>query len=197
MVLVGEMGLVPVLKILMEIAMIAKELRDVYLVDELQLGQRLNESLQEGDQTDFNLMRALLSPDVTDAAWSRGPDVGQAPEDLREKFCLLPETRKYAESDDFERGQEFAEMIHDTDNAQVGRNQVFLAECLRQEPLTPFKRDLAPEVYAELAPLKKEKVRKQFAGEVLQYETFQGGSQRNFDVLAEIREAQTQIDIKS
>ena len=116
---------------------------------------------------------------------------------MREKICSLAETRKYAESDDFERGQEFAEMIHDTDKTQVGRNQVFLAECLRQEPLTPFKRDLAPEVYAELAPLKKEKVRKQFAGEVLQYETFQGRSQRNFDVLAEIREAQTQIDIKS
>ena len=35
MVLVGEMGLVPVLKLLRVIAMIAKELRDVYLVDEL------------------------------------------------------------------------------------------------------------------------------------------------------------------
>ena len=56
----------------------------------------------------------------------------------------------------------------------------------------PFKRDLAPEVYAELAPLKKEKVRKQFAGEILQYETFQGRGQ-NMDVLAEIKHSQTQI----
>lgn len=176
--------------------MISKEIRDVYLVDELQLGQRLNESLQEGDQTDFSLMLAMLSPDVTDAAWTRGPDEGQAPEDLRAKFCLQPEIRKYAESDDFARGQDFADMIHETENPQVGKNQVFLAECLRQEPLVPFKRDLAPEVYAELAPLKKEKVRKQFAGEILQYETFQGSGTRNFDVLAEIRQSQTQIDIK-
>ncbi len=172
--------------------MIAQELRDVYLVDELQLGQRLNESLHEGDQTDFNLMLAMLSPDVTDAAWTRGPDIGQAPEDLRSKFCLLPEVRKYAQSDDFARGQDFADMIHDHEDAQVGQSQVFLAECLRQEPLVPFKRDLAPEVYAELAPLKKEKVRKQFAGEILQYETFQGRGQ-NMDVLAEIKHSQTQI----
>ena len=107
--------------------MISKELRDVYLVDELQLGERLNKSLQEGDQTDFSLMLALLSPDVTDAAWTRGPDEGQAPEDLREKFNLLPEERKYAEIDDFERSQEVSEMLHEHNNPEVGRSQVFLA----------------------------------------------------------------------
>ena len=175
--------------------MISKELRDVYLVDELQLGQRLNESLHEGDQTDFNLMLAMLSPDVTDAAWTRGPDEGQAPEDLRAKFCLLPEVRKYAQSDDFDRGQEFADIIHGHEDAEIGRSQVFLAECLRQEPLVPFKRDLAPEVYADLAPLKREKVRKQFAGEILQYETFQGSGQ-NMDVLAEIKHSKVLIDSK-
>lgn len=176
--------------------MIAKELRDVYLVDELQLGQRLNESLHQGDHTDFNLMLAMMSPDVTDAAWTRGPDVGQAPEDLREKFCLLPEVRKYAEASDFDRGQELADMIHANESAEIGHSQVFLAQCLRQEPLAPFKRDLAPEVYAELAPLKKEKVRKQFAGEILQYETFQGRGQ-NMDVLAEIKHSQVLIDAKA
>ncbi len=176
--------------------MISKELRDVYLVDELQLGQRLNESLQKGDQTDFALMNAMLSPDVTDAAWTRGPDVGQAPEDLREKFNLLPETRKYAESDDFDRSQEFSDMLHNSENEQVGRSQVFLAECLRPEPLTPFKRDLAPEVYAELAPLKKEKVRKAFAGEVIQYQTLQG-SRQDFGVLDEIDGAKKQIDYEA
>ena len=140
--------------------MISKELRDVYLVDELQLGERLNKSLQEGDQTDFSLMLALLSPDVTDAAWTRGPDEGQAPED----------------------------------NPEVGRSQVFLAECLRPEPLTPFKRDLAPEVYAEFSPLKKEKVRKQFAGEVIQYQTLQG-SKQDLEVLDEIKQSKIQIDV--
>ena len=135
----------------------------------------------------------LFRSDVTDAAWTRGPDEGQAPEDLREKFLLKPEVRKYAESDDFDRGQEFSDMIHDHDEAQAGLNQVFLAECLRQEPLTPFKHDLAPEVYAELAPLKKEKVRKAFAGEVLQYKTFQGSGQ-NLDVLDEIKRANIQIE---
>lgn len=176
--------------------MIAKELRDVYLVDELQIGQRLNNSLQEGDKSDFNLMLAMLSPDVTDAAWTRGPDVGQAEEDLRAKFCLLPETRKYAENDDFSRSQELSDILHQSPDATVGQAQVLLAECLRQEPLTPFKRDLAPEVYAELAPLKKEKVRKTFAGQILQYETFQGRG-KNFDVLAEIRQAGVQIQIEA
>lgn len=174
--------------------MISKELRDVYLVDELQLGERLNKSLQEGDQTDFSLMLALLSPDVTDAAWTRGPDEGHAPEDLREKFNLLPEERKYAESDDFERSQEFSEMLHEHNNPEVGRSQVFLAECLRPEPLTPFKRDLAPEVYAEFSPLKKEKVRKQFAGEVIQYQTLQG-SKQDLEVLDEIKQSKIQIDV--
>lgn len=175
--------------------MISKDIRDIYLVDELQLGQRLNEAVQEGDKSDFNLMIAMLSPDVTDAAQVRGPDIGQAPEDLRTKFCLQPEVRKYAESDDFSRGEEFADMIHQTEDPQIGKNQIFLAECLRQEPLVPFKRDLAPEVYAELAPLKKEKVRRQFAGEVIQYETFQGSGQ-NLDVLGEIKGA-NQLDVKA
>lgn len=173
--------------------MIQKDIRDVYLVDELQLGQRLNQSIQDGNQTDFALMLAMLSPDVTDAAWTRGPDEGQAPEDLRAKFCLLPEVRKYAESDDFARGEEFADMIHQSEDAQIGKTQVFLADCLRREPLVPFKRDLAPEVYAELAPLKKEKVRRKFAGEILQYETFQG-SGKNFDVLKEIKQSNFQIE---
>ena len=35
-------------------------------------------------------------------------------------------------------------------------------------------------------------MRKQFAGEILQYETFQGRGQ-NMDVLAEIKHSQTQI----
>ena len=175
--------------------MISDEIRDVYLVDEMQLGQKLNESLQKGDQKDFSLMLAMLSPDVTDAAWVRGPDEGQAPEDLREKFNLQPEARKYAGEGDFDRSQEFSEMIHEAPNAEVGRSQVFLAECLRPEPLTPYKHDLAPEVYAELAPLKKEKVRKYFSGEVIQYQTMQGRKQ-DLEVLDEINQAQVQINAK-
>ena len=57
-----------------------------------------------------------------------------------------------------------------------------------------MKRDLGHEVYAELSPLKKEKVRKQFAGEVIQYQTLQG-SKQDLEVLDEIKQSKIQIDV--
>ena len=47
--------------------MLEADIRQVYLVDELQLGQRLNQALQGGHQAEFALLLSMLSPDVTDA----------------------------------------------------------------------------------------------------------------------------------
>ena len=54
--------------------------------------------------------------------------------------------------------------------ARDGFTSVFLAQCLCNEPLTQFDRDIKPEVFSQLAPLKQEKLRKVNQGKVLTYE---------------------------
>ena len=66
-----------------------------------------------------------------------------------------------------------------------GITQVFLAQCIRKEPLTPFQRELAPEVFGELPPLKQEKLRKEYEGKALSYEEIHETGD-GFDVLDEI-----------
>ena len=46
--------------------MIPQTLREHYLVDELQLGQTLNQAISQGRRSEFSLLLAMLSPDVED-----------------------------------------------------------------------------------------------------------------------------------
>ena len=49
--------------------MIPQTLREHYLVDELQLGQTLNQAISQGRRSEFSLLLAMLSPDVEDQPW--------------------------------------------------------------------------------------------------------------------------------
>ena len=166
--------------------MLASNIRDIYLVDELQLGQRLNESLQTSNHADFALMLSMLSADVTDTTIVNEKAVSQGivgDEALRRKFNLPQPVKKYAEPCDFSAGANMADVLH-----IQGLNSIRLHNCLHQPPLCPVRYDIALEVLAELPPLKQEKLRRQFNGlETQSVPLMESGD--GFLVLDEIKEA--------
>ncbi|MCI6907315.1 MAG: VC2046/SO_2500 family protein [Succinatimonas sp.] len=145
--------------------MLTPEIRNELLVDEMQLGQRLNEDVQTQNHADFALMLSMLSQDVTDQAIFSDEKQKVKEVDLRAKFKLPKEQKQYATASDFDRGSEMTALF-----ARDGFTSVFLAQCLCNEPLTQFDRDIKPEVFSQLAPLKQEKLRKVNQGKVLTYE---------------------------
>ena len=171
--------------------MLTHEIRNQLLVDELQLGNRLNQDIQISDHADFALLLAMLSHDVTDNPEFSSSEAKLKEEDLRKKFNLLPEQKKYAETSDFDRAQAITEQF-----ANYGMTQVFLSECLRAEPLVPFERTYSPEVFSELTPLKQEKLRRQMKGEALTYEKIHETGD-GFDILDEINSSRLQSKISA
>lgn len=160
--------------------MLTEQIRSQMLVDELQLGQRLNNDIQSQNHADFNLMLAMLSHDMTDHPLHHDKVESAKEEDLRAKFSLPREQRKYAHQDDFERSSDMAQLIN-----KDSFRQVFLLQCIQGEPLVPFERTYSPEVFAQLTPLKQEKLRQQNAGLSLKYEKIKETGD-GFGVLEEI-----------
>lgn len=137
----------------MEGLVLEGKLRDVMLVDELQLGSSLNHAVNSGSRAEFSLLLAMLSGDVCDAPQFSDP-IKPAPqkEDLRARFGLPPKQPCYAEEGDFERAGELSDVL-----SQGGQQALGLLLCARQEPLCDRERALAPEVYSSLSPLLREK----------------------------------------
>ncbi|MGN0901808.1 MAG: VC2046/SO_2500 family protein [Succinivibrio sp.] len=160
--------------------MLTHEIRKDFLVDELQLGQRLNQDVQSSNHADFSLMLCMLSQDVTDNPLFADSENKIKEVNLRAKFHLPAEQKKYADVHDFDRAQRLTEMF-----ANDGMCQVFLSQCLTPEPLTPYERTYAPEVFSQLPPLKQEKLRRQMEGAVLSYEAIKETGD-GFDVIDEI-----------
>ncbi len=133
--------------------MLEGKLRDVMLVDELQLGPSLNHAVNSGSRAEFALLLAMLSDDVCDAPQFSDP-IKPSPhkEDLRARFGLPPRQPCYAEEGDFKRAGDLSVSLKDG-----GRAALDLLLCARQEPLCDRERALAPEVYSSLSPLVREK----------------------------------------
>ncbi len=161
--------------------MLTEKIRNQMLVDEMQLGERLNHDVQSADRADFALMLAMLSQDVTDhAEFDPATEKETTEADQRARFNLPPAVKHYAEEHDFKRAAEISELF-----SNDGINSVFLSHCLRHEPLVPFEHRLSPEVFAELSPLKQQKLRLEFAGEAPTYEKLQEKGD-GFGVLEEL-----------
>lgn len=166
--------------------MLADEIRAQLLVDEMQLGERLNNDLQRSDRADFSLLLSMLSQDITDhAEFCPETENIERQIDLRRRFSLPPRQENYAKAEDFSR----AVMISDTFAAD-GMSGVFLAHCLKPEPFVPFERLLSAEVFAELTPLKQEKLRLEASEKVLEYQKIHE-SGTGFDVLEEVSSSST------
>ncbi len=179
---------VKLLKVILEISMLTSAIRNQLLVDEMQLGTRLCEDVHNQNFADFSLLLSMLSHDMMDNPLFNTEERIQKEEDLRKKFSLLPEPKKYADHEAFQRADSVTDAF-----AEDGLRQVFLAECLHKEPLTPFERTYAPEVFAQLTPLKQEKLRREMKGVALGYEKIHENGD-GFEVLSEISESRLQQD---
>lgn len=171
--------------------MLTSDIRSEFLVDEMQLGTRLNEDIQSQNRADFALMLCMLSSDVKDHPLFNDEVRKDREVNLRAKFHLTEELRKYAETSDFDRAQALTEMF-----ASEGMTSVHLAQCLRAEPLVDFERTYAPEVFAELPPLKQQKLRHEMAGVKLSYEKIKETGD-GFDILDEINTGRLMSKIES
>lgn len=171
--------------------MLTSDIRSEFLVDEMQLGTRLNEDIQSQNRADFALMLCMLSSDVKDHPLFNDEVRKDREVNLRAKFHLTEELRKYAETSDFDRAQALTELF-----ASEGMTSVHLAQCLRAEPLVDFERTYAPEVFAELPPLKQQKLRHEMAGVKLSYEKIKETGD-GFDILDEINTGRLMSKIES
>lgn len=148
--------------------MLSAEIRNHLLVDELQLGTKLNSAVHSNERAYFNLLLSMLSNDAVDAVTSVDSFMPkEAPEDLYAKFNLLKARDNYSCENDFELAQEHAKLVDE--NLQ---SSLELSLCLFGEPLAPSKHDIAPEVMANLSPLERQKVVQEFNGESLKHEPF-------------------------
>ncbi len=132
--------------------MLEQKIRDVLLVDELQLDCRLNHAIASGDRADFALLLSMLSQDVCDSPQFSDDVDANKREDLRAHFELPKPQEQFSKAEDFDRASSLSDLLH-----QGSINDVFLSNCLRPEPLCEYERALAPEVFSELTPLLQEK----------------------------------------
>ena len=140
--------------------MLDMEIRNSLLVDELQLGTRLNEAVSHGNRADCALMLAMISHDVTDDASVVDPvKTKPEPADLRKTFSLLPERSFYAEAQDFGMEDRIGECVAKGASATV---QLLLAE--RGEPLAVREDGIGHDVRANMSLLARAKADSVLAG---------------------------------
>lgn len=135
--------------------MLTQEIRSRYLVDELQLGNTLNNAVHSGFKAQFDLLISMLSSDIQDAPWVTDPaDAAERREDLRRKFELGNPVRLQSDDADLARADVLGEQFR-----AGGLKAVHLQECLNPEPLTLKHNEIPDEVLNLLSPLKQEKYR--------------------------------------
>ena len=113
--------------------MIPQTLREHYLVDELQLGQTLNQAISQGRRSEFSLLLAMLSPDVEDQPWvADAPAIEAATIDWRRRFELPKARPLAAEPSSHARALRVSELV-----AGGSLLSAHLLDCLEPEPLVP------------------------------------------------------------
>jgi hypothetical protein len=136
-------------------------LREHYLVDELQLGQTLNQAISQGRRSEFSLLLAMLSPDVEDQPWVADAIPADTTSiDWRRRFELPKVKPLEAHVQSADRAMAMAAQL-----TQGGLAAVHLQECLEPEPLTLKQFQFDSEVWNNLSPLAQEKHRFYVQGE--------------------------------
>lgn len=146
--------------------MLTDTLRRHCLVDELQLGQDLNQALQGQRQADFALMLAMLSPDVQDQAWVSDPPLPEVADDHWRDHFGLPAQRPLAAHD----GSMTQALTMAAQLAEGGGAAVRLFDALRPEALVPAQFALGQGVWDNLPPLTRHKHELARRGELLAHE---------------------------
>lgn len=135
--------------------MLPRSIRDHLLVDEGQLGQRLNLDLQHGDRADFRLHLALLTDSVEEQPWfDAKPAAAPDERDWRAHFGLRPAEVLMAE-------EETRDSCALNERLQQGGSMVDvrLWLALQPQPLVAKQPLLDEAVYDNLTPLGRERLR--------------------------------------
>ncbi|MFM5841891.1 VC2046/SO_2500 family protein [Aeromonas sanarellii] len=133
--------------------MLPSAIRDRLLVDEAQLGQRLNQDLRQGDRADFRLHLALLTEAVEEQPWFDGPPPaasGTTP--WRTRFGLMPQPPLQGGMEETGAGALNERLQQGGCMADV---RLWLA--LRSPPLVSRAPALDPAVYDNLSALGRER----------------------------------------
>ena len=133
--------------------MLPSAIRDRLLVDEAQLGQRLNQDLRAGDRADFRLHLALLTDAVEEQPWFDAPPKPASGElDWRSRFGLMPRAS-------LQGGVEESDATSLNERLQQGgcMTDVRLWLALRSPPLVSRTPALDPAVYDNLSALGRER----------------------------------------
>ncbi len=146
--------------------MLTGVLRDQLLIDELQLGQNLNQAIHEGRRSDFGLLLAMLSPDVEDQPWvADAPAIEAATIDWRRRFELPKARPLAAEPSSHARAMRVSELV-----AGGSLLSAHLLDCLEPEPLVREQYELDPLVWENMAPLTQRKYQLAREGESLRHD---------------------------
>ncbi|MNF54420.1 Ribosomal S4P (gammaproteobacterial) [compost metagenome] len=126
---------------------------DRLLVDEAQLGQRLNQDLRQGDRADFRLHLALLTDAVEEQPWFGGaPAAPQQEQTWRTHFGLMPQAALQGDLQESDAGALNERLQQGGCMADV---RLWLA--LRSPPLVNRTPALDPAVYDNLSALGRER----------------------------------------
>ncbi|PJG57582.1 VC2046/SO_2500 family protein [Aeromonas cavernicola] len=138
--------------------MLPSAIRDRLLVDEGQLGQRLNRDLQYGDRADFRLYLALISEAVEDQPWFDGqPANDNGNRDWRAYFSLRPPASLVAEAQ-----EDGSVALNEQLQQGGGMLDVQLWLALKAPPLLASRPKIDPVVYDNLSPLVRERLQKEW-----------------------------------
>ncbi|MGE6206655.1 VC2046/SO_2500 family protein [Aeromonas media] len=132
--------------------MLPSAIRDRLLVDEAQLGQRLNQDLRQGDRADFRLHLALLTDAVEEQPWFGGAAAQQQEQAWRTHFGLMPQA---ALQGDLQESDACALNERLQQGGCMADVRLWLA--LRSPPLVNRTPALDPAVYDNLSALGRER----------------------------------------
>lgn len=159
--------------------MLTDTIRRHCLVDELQLGQDLNQALQGQRQADFALLLAMLSPDVQDQAWVADPPAPETADDHWRGHFGLPAPRPLAAHDD----SATQSLVMAQQLAEGGGAAVRLYDALCPEALVPAQFALGQGVWDNLPPLSRYKHELARRGELLAHDPLQAPPSAMLDAI--------------
>lgn len=140
--------------------MLPSVIRDRLLVDEAQLGQRLNQDLCQGDRADFRLHLALLTDAVEEQPWFGSAPTAAQEQTWRTRFGLMPEAALAGEP-----GESGAWALNERLQQGGCMADVRLWLALRSPPLVNRTPALDPAVYDNLSALGRERWQGKLASE--------------------------------
>jgi len=147
--------------------MLTQTIREHFLVDELQLGQQLNDAIHQDQRSHFSLLLSMLSVDVLDQpVFSSVQEEATSDINWRAHWNLPPAAALDSKDCSADESYFRSLLLH-----EGGINAVHLFNAFQPDPLSWRQFAIPAEVWNELSPLKQEKFRQQ-GQEQIHYSAF-------------------------